>query len=55
VIVFVVKWPRGIARFVVEDGLKELSKEREIEERGKRIWKKYKKKKPEATKSTPEG
>jgi branched-chain amino acid transport system permease protein len=50
VIIFVVKWPRGVARFVVEDGLKELSKEREIEERGKRIWKKYKRK----TESTPE-
>lgn len=44
VIIFVVKWPRGIARLAVEDGLKELSKEREIEERGKRIWRKYKKK-----------
>jgi len=55
VIIFVVKWPRGIARFVVEDGLTELSKEREIEERGKHIWKKYKKKKQEATESTAEG
>ncbi len=55
VILFVIKWPRGIARFVVEDVLKELSKEREIEERGKRIWKKYRKKEQEATESTPEG
>jgi len=52
VIIFVVKWPRGIARFVVEDGLKELSKEREIEERGRRIWKKYKKKKDGKKKSS---
>ena len=44
VIVFVIKWPRGLARSVVEDGLDELAKEREIEERGKHIWKKYKKK-----------
>lgn len=55
VIIFVLKWPRGIARFVVEDVLKELSKEREIEERGKHIWRKYKKKKQEAAESTPEG
>jgi branched-chain amino acid transport system permease protein len=55
VIVFVIKWPRGIARFVVEDVLKELSKEREIEERGKHIWKKYRKKKQQTTESTPEG
>jgi len=54
VIIFVIKWPRGIARFVVEDVLKELSKEREIEERGKHVWKKYKKKKQEATESAPE-
>jgi branched-chain amino acid transport system permease protein len=53
VIIFVIKWPRGIARFVVEDVLKELSKEREIEERGKRIWKKYKKKKQEAQNPPP--
>ena len=52
VIIFVVKWPRGVARFVVEDGLTELSKEREIEERGKRIWRKYKKKKDEKTKTS---
>ena len=55
VVVFVLKWPRGIARFVVEDGLKELSKERELEERGKHIWKKYKKRKQEANKSDSEG
>ncbi len=55
VIVFVIKWPRGLAKFVVEDVLKELSKEREIEERGKHIWKKYKKKEQETTESTPEG
>jgi len=55
VIIFIVKWPRGIARFVVEDVFKELSKEREIEERGKRIWKKYKKKKEEKKKPLHEG
>jgi len=55
VIVFIIKWPRGIARFVVEDVFKELAKAREIEERGKRIWKKYKKKKQEAKESSPEG
>jgi len=55
VIVFIIKWPRGIARFVVEDALNELSKEREIEERGKRIWKKYKRKKQEPKESSHEG
>lgn len=49
VVIFVIKWPRGVGRFIVEDVLDELSEEREIEERGKRIWKKYKRKK----KSTP--
>jgi len=43
VVIFIVKWPTGIARSVV-DKLKDLSKERELEERGKRIWKRYKKK-----------
>jgi len=43
VVIFVIKWPRGIARFVT-DKLQDLSEEREIEERGKYIWKKYKKK-----------
>jgi branched-chain amino acid transport system permease protein len=45
VVLFIIKWPRGIARIVVEDVLEELSKARELEERGKHIWKKYRKKK----------
>ena len=44
VIIIIIKWPRGIARFVVDE-LEDLSEEREIEERGKHIWKKYKKEK----------
>jgi len=44
VVFFVIKWPRGIARFVT-DKIEDLSKEREIEERGPHIWKEYKKKK----------
>ena len=44
VILFVIKWPRGIARFVT-DKLEDLSEERELEERGPHIWKKYKKEK----------
>lgn len=44
VIILVLKWPRGIARFVT-DQLEDLSEAREIEERGRHIWKKYKKKK----------
>ena len=50
VVILIIKWPRGMARFVT-DKLDDLSEEREIEERGPHIWKKYKKKK----KSTPEG
>lgn len=44
IVVFVIKWSRGLARFVT-DKLEDLEEEREIEERGKYIWKKYKKKK----------
>ena len=44
VIIFIIVWPRGIARFVT-DKMEDLSEERELEERGKHIWKKYKKKK----------
>ena len=40
IIILVIKWPRGIARFTT-DKLADLAKEREIEERGPRIWKKY--------------
>jgi len=50
VVIFILKWPRGIARFVT-DKLEDLSEEREIEERGPHIWKKYKRKKE----STHEG
>ena len=42
IIVLIIKWPRGIARFTT-DKLEDLAEEREIEERGKRIWKKYRK------------
>jgi branched-chain amino acid transport system permease protein len=44
VVIFVIKWPRGIARFVTDE-LEDLSKEREIEERGPHIWKEYKRRK----------
>lgn len=43
VVIFIIKWPRGIARFATDE-LADFAEEREIEERGKRIWKKYKKK-----------
>jgi len=44
VVILIIKWPRGIARSVV-DKLKDLEEAREIEERGKHIWKREKKKK----------
>lgn len=50
VVIFIVKWPRGVARFVT-DKLEDFAEERELEERGPHIWKKYKKKKE----STHEG
>lgn len=43
VIILIIKWPRGIARFIV-DKLRDLEEARELEERGKRIWKREKKK-----------
>lgn len=43
IILLIIKWPRGIARFVT-DKLEDLQEERELEERGEHIWKKYKKK-----------
>ena len=43
IIVIIIKWPRGLARFVT-DKLEDLAEEREIEERGKHIWKTYSKK-----------
>lgn len=44
IITMIIKWPRGIARTIV-DKLEDLAKPRDIEERGPRIWKKYKKEK----------
>jgi branched-chain amino acid transport system permease protein len=46
VIIMMIKWPRGIARTIV-DKLDDLAKLRDIEERGPRIWKKYKKEQKE--------
>jgi len=43
IVLIIIKWPRGLARFVT-DKLKDLSEEREIGERGKHIWKTYRKK-----------
>jgi len=43
VIVLIIKWPRGIARYVT-DKLQDLEKARDLDERGRWIWKKYKKK-----------
>lgn len=43
VIVLIIKWPRGVARFIT-DKLEDLEEARDIEERGKWIWKTYKKK-----------
>lgn len=43
VVIFVIKWPRGIARFLT-DRLEDLQKARELEERGKHVWKTYRKK-----------
>jgi len=43
ILILVIKWPRGIARFVT-DKLEDLQEAREIEERGKWIWKREKKK-----------
>jgi branched-chain amino acid transport system permease protein len=47
VIILVIKLPRGVARFVT-DKLEDLSEERPLEERGKWIWKKYRRKKKSA-------
>jgi branched-chain amino acid transport system permease protein len=46
-ITFIIKWPRGIARTIV-DKLNDLAKPRDIEERGPRIWKKYRKEQKES-------
>ncbi len=44
VLIMVIKWPRGIARYTT-DKLGDLEEARDLDERGPRIWKKYKKKK----------
>jgi branched-chain amino acid transport system permease protein len=44
VLILVIKWPRGVSRFTT-DKLKDLEEARDLDERGPRIWKKYKKKK----------
>jgi len=44
VLILVIKWPRGVARFTT-DKLKDLEEARDLDERGPRIWKTYKKKK----------
>jgi len=43
VLILVIKWPRGIARFTT-DKLENLEEARDLDERGPRIWKRYKKK-----------
>ena len=43
ILILVIKWPRGIGRFIT-DKLKDLEEARDIDERGPRIWKTYKKK-----------
>jgi len=43
VVIIIIKWPRGIAKFVT-DKLRDLQKARELEERGKHVWKTYRKK-----------
>jgi len=47
IIILIIKWPRGIGRFVT-DKLKDLQEARELDERGKHVWKTYKKKKEES-------
>lgn len=42
-IILIIKWPRGIARFTT-DKLEDLEEARDLDERGPRIWKTYKKK-----------
>ena len=46
VLILVIKWPRGVARFAT-DKLEDLEEARDLDERGPRIWKRYKKKKNE--------
>ena len=44
VLIFVIKWPRGVARFTT-DKLEDLEEARNLDERGPKIWRTYKKKK----------
>jgi branched-chain amino acid transport system permease protein len=46
VLVLVIKWPRGLARFGT-DKLEDLEEARDLDERGPRIWKRYRRKKKE--------
>lgn len=47
VLILVIKWPRGLARFTT-DKLEDLEEARDLDERGPRIWKTYKKKKDQS-------
>ena len=42
VVILILKWPRGVARFTTDE-LGDLEEARDLDERGPRIWKKYKK------------
>ena len=44
IVILLLKWPRGVAKFVT-DKLDDLAEERPLEERGKYIWKRERKKK----------
>ena len=44
VTILIIKWPRGLGRFVT-DKLEDFEEARDIDERGPKIWKTYKKKK----------
>jgi branched-chain amino acid transport system permease protein len=46
VLILIIKWPRGVARGVT-DKLEDLEEARDIDERGPRIWKRYRKKETE--------
>jgi branched-chain amino acid transport system permease protein len=43
VLILVIKWPRGVSRFTT-DKIDDLEEARDLDERGPRIWKKYKNK-----------
>ncbi len=46
VLILVIKWPRGSARYAT-DKLEDLEEARDLDERGPRIWKTYRRKKEE--------